>query len=454
MFFRPMREAVLWGACGLLGLCASSGSASAQTTADQAPSNETIQKLVERLAAAEARIQQLEAAQSPKPAGNQTVAAPQPAPEAAVAAPATPAAPTTPEPVPEPVAAPMEESHDHMMEIPGGPALHFRGFFDFDYDQGSVAQQLQYPLGVPARGSFRAGEFDLFMTSQLSDKLSFVSELVFSTSPNNAFELDLERFQLTYRPSKYFEIGGGRFHTSIGYYNTAFHHGNWFSTATGRPFMYYFEDSGGVLPVHEVGLTMTGYVPSGKLNLHWIAEVGNGSSETGSPLFGDGVENFVSDRNRKDINFAAYIKPEWLSGLQVGGSFLTGSLIPSNGTPTVSQQISSAYAVFINPKWEFMNEAVLLHQQVTAGGRSFNSPLGYTQLAYHFGKYRPYFRFQEVNISNADPVTAFVGRYEGPSAGLRVDFFDYAALKLQYNRVFLRNAAAQNGLELQMAFTF
>ena len=101
-----------------------------------------------------------------------------------------------------------------------------------------------------------------------------------------------------------------------------------------------------------------------------------------------------------------------------------------------------------------MNEAVLLHQQVTAGGRSFNSPLGYTQLAYHFGKYRPYFRFQEVNISNADPVTAFVGRYEGPSAGLRVDFFDYAALKLQYNRVFLRNAASQNGLELQVAFTF
>ena len=113
------------------------------------------------------------------------------------------------------------------------------------------------------------------MSSQLSDKLSFVSELVFATDTTNSFGLDLERFQLTYRPSKYLEISGGRFHTDIGYYNTAFHHGNWFSTATGRPFMYYFEDAGGVLPVHEVGVTTTGYVPaSGKMNIHWTAELG------------------------------------------------------------------------------------------------------------------------------------------------------------------------------------
>lgn len=356
-------------------------------------------------------------------------------------------------PVPDATPA-ADDSHDHMMEIPHGPTLHLRGFFDLDYDEGSVAQQLQYPLGVPAHGSFRAGEYDLFITSQLQDKLSFLTELVFSTDQTNNFGLDLERFQLTYRPTRYFEISAGRFHTDIGYYNTAFHHGTWFSTATGRPFMYFFEDSGGVLPVHEVGVTTTGYVPSGKFNIHWTAEIGNGSAEFGSPLFGDGVENFASDRNRKDLNFAIYSRPEWLDGLQIGGSYLTGDLIPAGGLPPVNQTVSSAYAVFIDSKWEFMNEAVLLHHQITEGGRSYNSPLGYTQLAYRIGKVRPYFRFQEVNIPNNDPVTAFKGRYEGPSAGVRWDCFTYAALKLQYNRVFLRNAATQNGLELALAFTF
>jgi len=88
-----------------------------------------------------------------------------------------------------------EESHDHMMTIPHGPTIHFWGFFDMNFDVGSVAQQLEYPLPVPAHTSFRAGGFDLFMTSQLSEKLSFLTELVFSTDQANAFGVDLERFR-------------------------------------------------------------------------------------------------------------------------------------------------------------------------------------------------------------------------------------------------------------------
>lgn len=420
----------------------------------QTTTEDTIKQLMDRLTAAEAKIQQLESA---KQAGSNTGAPVSNAPSvtAAVTPVAAPVA-ETPAQEPAPEAPPAQpENHDHMMEIPGGPVLHFRGFFDFNFDTGSVAQQLKFPLPVKATNSFRAGEFDLFMSSQLSDKLSFISELVLSTDSNNSFGLDLERFQLTYRPSRYFEISGGRYHTDIGYYNTHFHHGNWFSTATGRPFMYYFEDSGGSLPVHQVGVTTTGYIPgSGKLDLHWTAEIGNGSSEVGASTFGDGVENSVSDRNRKDINFAIYSRPEWIPGLQVGGSFLRGDLIASDTNVKVNNTVSSAYVVFINSKWEFMNEAVLMQHQITQGGRSYSSPMGYTQISRAFGKYRPYFRFQEVNIPNNDPVTLFKGRYEGPSAGVRMDFFDFAALKFQYNRVFVRDAAAQNGFEAQMAFTF
>ncbi|HWF12862.1 MAG TPA: hypothetical protein VG272_03935 [Candidatus Acidoferrales bacterium] len=369
---------------------------------------------------------------------------------ATTAAPATPQAPAPAEPPPA-----EEESHEHMMEIPHGPVLKFRGFFDLDFDDGPVAQNLNFPLGVPAKTSFRAGEFDLFISSQIAEKLSFLTELVFSSGPENVFGVDLERFQLTYRYSKYFEISAGRYHTSIGYYNTAFHHGTWFSTATGRPFAFFFEDSGGPLPIHELGVTTTGLVPhTGKINLHWIAEVGNGSSEVGNPLYGDGVENFASDRNHKDVNVAFYIRPEWVEGLQIGASFLTGDLVTSGGTVKVNQTVTSAYAVLIDSRWEFLNEFVLLHHQAAVGGQTFNSPMGYTQLAYHIGKARPYFRWQEVNIPSADPVTTFKGRYEGPSGGIRYDVFTYAALKFQYNRVYFRNAAAENGVELQLAFTF
>jgi hypothetical protein len=318
-----------------------------------------------------------------------------------------------------------------------------------------MAQSLDYPLGVAPHTSFRAGEFDLFMTSQLSDKLSFLAETVFSTGPENDFEVDIERFQLTYQQNQYFQISAGRYHSAIGYYNTAYHHGLWFSTATGRPFMDFFEDAGGVLPVHEMGVTATGRVPGlRKLNLHWVAEIGNGSSEFGSANFGDGVQSDASDRDRKDVNFALYARPQRFQGLQVGGSFMQGSLVPVATGNQIKRYVTSAYVVYVNGKWEFLNEAVLLRHQLPDGGRSYNSPMGYTQIARTFGIYRPYFRFQEVNIPNNDFASPFVGRYEGPSVGLRIDLFSYAALKLQYNRVYLRDQPEQNGFETQMAFTF
>jgi hypothetical protein len=453
--------------CALAMLLFANEPASAQTNPTPAPSitAEQLQMLLDRIQKLELKVRQLTegantaAVRASEAAPPPSAAAAPAATQVAVIPPVDNPTPTSPQqvaPTTSPDSAPaQEESMDHVMAIPHGPALHIRGFFDFDFDKGLAAQNLQYPVGTTPNATFRAGEFDLFMTSQLSDKLSFLAELVFGVDQTNNFDADIERFELTYRPSKYFEISAGRFHTDIGYYNTAFHHGTWFSTATGRPFMYYWEDSGGVLPVHEVGVTTTGFVPgSGKFNLHWTAEIGNGSAEFGSPDYGDGVESFASDRNRKDLNFAVYSKPEWLSGLQFGGSFLTGDLIPASGiVPKVNQTISSVYAVFINSQWEFMNEAVLLHHQIP-NGRSYNSPLSYTQLAYRIGKYRPYFRFQENNIPNNDPVAQFTGRYEGPSVGLRMDYFTYAALKLQYNRIYLRDAAAQNGVELQLAFTF
>jgi hypothetical protein len=172
---------------------------------------------------------------------------------------------------PAPAESPSLDSggHDHMMQLPGGgPALKIRGFFDVDFNTGAVGNSLIYPL--PSSNSvFRAGEFDLFMTSKLSEKWSFVGELVIGTDQSNEWGLDMERYQLTYRANPNFEISAGRYHTAIGYYNTAFHHGTWFQTAAGRPFMYYFEDSGGLLPVHSVGVTATGLMPgTGSLNLH------------------------------------------------------------------------------------------------------------------------------------------------------------------------------------------
>ncbi|HSC44354.1 MAG TPA: hypothetical protein VLC94_00925 [Candidatus Acidoferrum sp.] len=447
----PFRRVWVWLA--LIGFWTGAPLARAQDVASEKSSvqaNLETAKLVEELRAHEARIKELEEKLAQLMASKSEEKAKESTPP-----PAAPAAEANAEAIPVPVTQPAPEppaEHEHTVRMPGGgPELKIRGFADFNLGFGSAANSLIFPLPTPVHNTFQAGEFDLFLSSRLSKKVSFVSEIIYGSDPTNEWGLDIERFQLTYKASPYFQISGGRFHTSIGYYNTAFHHGTWFQTATGRPFMYYFEDSGGLLPVHGVGISATGLVPgTGRLELHWIAEASNGraSDRNLSP-----VQNFLSDRNRKAVNVAAYIKPQWLSGLQVGGSYYHDRLVPP-GITHVNQDISSLYAVFNNGSWEILGEGVLLSNEADGTGKRFNSPLTYAQISRKFGQYRPYFRYQYLNVPNNDPVNVFTGRYDGPSFGLRMDFTEYAALKAQYNRIYLRDATALNGVDLQVAFTF
>ncbi len=433
----------------------------AEPVNSQPVDQQTVNKLLERLAADEQRIQELE-----HKLDSQTAAAAPVVAKSEAASPSTPAVAqvtTAPQPA---VAPPTEQTasasgdngglgvdtsaHEHS-GIGVGQLLNINGYFDFNFGIGSDSNPLIFPLGATPHTTFQAGELALMTHSHLSDSLSFMSEIVIGSDATNTFGLDVERYMLTYHKSKYFEISGGRFHTAIGYYNTAFHHGTWFQTATGRPFMYFFEDSGGLLPVHTVGATVTGLVPgTDKLGLHWIAEVGNGRpSDKNAP---GAVQNFYSDRNAKAFNVAAYINPEAMPSLQVGGSLYKDRLLPP-GLTGVDQTISSVYAVYINPTWEFMNEGVLLTNHMESG-RTFNTPLAYTQLSRKFGVVRPYVRYQFVNSPMGDPVNVYNGLYMGPSLGMRWEAAEFAAFKLQYNLLEQRNQQFSNGLDAQIAFTF
>jgi len=120
--------------------------------------------------------------------------------------------------------------------------------------------------------SFYIGSLDLFMTSRLSTNVSLLGEILFISTSSNNIQADIERLVMQYHASQYLNFGVGRFHSSIGYYNTAFHQGEWFQTAIGRPFMYQFDDTGGPLPLQDVGISVSGLLPSGKLGLHYVLE--------------------------------------------------------------------------------------------------------------------------------------------------------------------------------------
>src|ERR1700739_4128411 len=121
---------------------------------------------------------------------------------------------------------------------------------------GAVGYEVSDRKGEP--NSFHIGSLDLLITGTPRDRVSILGEILFTPLEDNSFGVDVERLLLQYKHNDYLDFSIGRYHSSIGYYNTAFHQGAWFQTAIDRPFMYAFDDAGGFLPLQEVGATISG----------------------------------------------------------------------------------------------------------------------------------------------------------------------------------------------------
>ena len=424
-----------------LFLCASLQSQQAQVP--QSVDARTIQELVNRIADLEAsqkqlraRLEQMERAQSGvsavsltstsgsvatvSPQGLSATAASLPqAPETARAADAT-SVPQADQSMPEPEHMDVNRTN-----------LNIRGFGDFGFYGGNQKGQTS---------SFSIGQTNLFITSNLSERIRFLTEMVFEVHENNAFSVDLERVLLEGSLNDYLKLSAGRYHTAIGYYNTAYHHSTWFQTATERPYIFEYEDEGGILPIHMVGAQASGQIPSGKLGLHYILEVGNGRT---SDPFAEPVQNYVDENGHKAMNVAAFVRPDAIPGLQAGFSLYRDVRGVPN-LPRIHETVADAYAVLIRPRFEWLNEALMI-RHAPEGQHVYETPAFYSQISERFGMYRPYLRYQYINASSHEPVFPQVGLRTGPSLGMRFDVTESVAFKLQYDYTTLRRQGPIDG---------
>jgi hypothetical protein len=358
------------------------------------------------------------------------------------------AAAVTPEPAaPTPPAAVPDTGDIHTL----GP-LQFRGYGDFTF--GRPVFENMPPGGIAnSAQSFSLGDFDLFVTSNVGSHLRMLAELLITSDYTNLFSPELDRMMLTYKFNDYLSITAGKFNTAIGFYTNEFHRARYFQTATGRPLMFSDEDVGGVLPVHSVGVSMTGAIPSGSLGAHWVAEVANGRDVTGTG--GTSVQNFVDNNNGKAVNFALYVRPEWLSGFQSGASFYRDQLYPPGAAGAVDERIYSTYAALVRPHTELIAEGALIQDNDALTGRLTQVVTSYAQASQLFGRVRPYFRYDYQNAASSDPIFGYLGRRSGPSAGVRFDLGDFVALKVQFGRLADTTAhVSTNDAQAQVAFAF
>ncbi len=372
------------------------------------------------------------------------------------------ASPGAPPAAPAPVVAKTSDDPPPPAQTSGGETRSFgflrgiklQGFGSVGYkaSDSTVPENSFLGFRPGSAGNFAIGDVDLFITSALTQKATVLSEIVFTETDSQQFETDIERLLVKYDFNDYFKTSFGRFHTATSYYNSVFHHGRWLQTAVDRPLVVEFADDGGLLPTQAIGVSVTGKIPSGKLGLNYVAEYG--SADTIRPQINQPGAIEIDENNGNNVTIGLFAKPDWLPGLDLGGSFYHDRLSPDNQPIHIGQSIGSAHVVYNTPRFEFLNEAFLIQHRVE-GGPAFNTPAFYSLISHKISrKWRPYFRYQYANASSRSPLFSDVGLRHGPSAGVRFDYNDYLAFKVQYDRILRRQLDDINDLALQLAFRF
>jgi hypothetical protein len=333
---------------------------------------------------------------------------------------------------------------------PEYPSLHISGFADINFAAQNRSEG--------ARG-FNEGQFTLHLVSALSPRVAFFGELTFTpradagtgSQPATGFNAEVERAIIRFDQSDELKVSFGRYHTPINWWNTAFHHGQWLQTTISRPEMVQF--GGRFIPVHFVGALAEGVVPSGGWNINYQAGIGNGRGNVISRA-GDAGDN--NDVPAFLLNVST--KPDRAFGLQVGGS-VYADRVTAAGRPDFNERIIAAHAVWQHEDPELIAEiADVRHKQVD-GSLSTSNLAYYVQAAYRLPAsarlWKPYYRFEHIDIDANDIVFAGVPNLDGSTIGVRYDISTYAAIKTEGR--FRRRVANQprtNGWFLQIAFTF
>jgi hypothetical protein len=210
---------------------------------------------------------------------------------------------------------------------------------------------------------------------------------------------------------------------------------------------------GRFIPVHFVGGLVEGSIPAGGWNINYQAGIGNGRGNVIS-RGGDAGDNNA----RPAYVFNASTKPDRAFGLQAGGSlYLDRISVPAR--PEFNERIAAGYVVWQRGDPEVIAEVARVRHAQVGGGLTASNMAYYVQGAYRLPSlsksWKPYYRFEHIDVDPADSVFAGVLNLDGSTVGIRYDVSTYAAIKTEAR--FRRRVSDQprtNGWFLQVCFTF
>lgn len=217
--------------------------------------------------------------------------------------------------------------------------------------------------------SFVLGGVDLFLTSQPYRKLNLLAELVFEAGSDQNFVVDVERVSATWLFDRLLRVTVGRIHQALGYYNAAYHHGAYLANTIERPAAVAFEDGGGILPVHAIGIEAAGDLDFGNFSLGYNLTVSNGRGR-----FQDEILN-VRDLNPSKAVLGAITLSQIDWGVRIGLNALYDRIpteLDADGAtlrPPQDEMLLGAHLLIDTDVVWFLAEGYLVDHTSTALGK-------------------------------------------------------------------------------------
>lgn len=337
--------------------------------------------------------------------------------------------------------------------------FEFKGFSDVTFSFANNTQDNN-------NSTFALGQLDMYLSQNLSDRVDVLGELVVEANEEGEFGVDLERLQVSYIFNDSLRVLAGRFHNLLGYWNMAYHHGAQIQTTIERPQFLKFEDDGGILPVHVVGMWIDGILRTEPAQLEYGIMVGNGAKIVGVDLAtssgGTLDPNSSSDNSKnKAVSLRLRAMPSAIDGLGIGISVnfsdvqLFGTddkLILVNSKEEISQLIFGADFEYLANNIELLSEFYQIRDKAK---ESFSSNAWYMQGGYKIaGRFTPYVRFERVTVDENDPYFIALGQSDSKKTitGMRYDIMLTSSLKIEAR--FINSIDNFQEYGIQWAFAF
>lgn len=296
---------------------------------------------------------------------------------------------------------------------------------------------------------FAIGQAVAQLSASLGHSFGVFGEFT-ATAKDSEYSFEIERLIVKYDFSDHYKLSAGRYHTPVGYWNSAFHHGAWLQTTTSRPEMLKFGSK--IVPIHFVGVLLEGNIGSNDLGIEYKAGFGNGRHA-----------NIARAGDAGDLNgdkawmLQVNARPRSLYGLNVGLGYYSDEVsLPAS--PNVEERTVSAYAVWHKESPELIFEYLhSTHESVADASNKGDVDGWYAQFAYRLpgarSNWKLYLRAERTRVDDSDPLLgAEALDYDGGILGMRWDFNPYAALKAEYRNEEFDNGGRENNFRVQVSF--